>query len=180
MNEKTPGETLRAHIAQWPEPCIDCLTVVRRGEPMVFREGHKHRWCMSCAAHLQPQPAKPTRQYTDRYAGQDRAATAATSAPRANGRVTADAPDPLPVPENPADLVGRRVRVKAGAAIVADANPRSRPGSRTQRAQTVVVDHVLAATTAKDGRLLPAAIRWSAAGGYYRGTAVGNIDYVVD
>jgi hypothetical protein len=74
-------------------------------------------------------------------------------------------------------MLGRRVRIRRGAAILSDTSPRACRGAR--RSQIVTVVEVLGGSQ-RDGAPRAPTIRWAGGPGYLREVAVADIAELVE
>lgn len=76
-------------------------------------------------------------------------------------------------------LVGRRVRVRAGAEIIGSTRPRFQRGETLKRATVVTISSAFPAYPGqnRDDPIVPARIRWAGSGGYWR---IVKLDDVVE
>jgi hypothetical protein len=180
MSEQPVAETRHArlflHVAGWPDRCVLCQNLVRKGDPMIFRHGQDVRWCTNCAALLDGD-IRPSKAYLAAFGEDDRLAELRTRVRRTRPPKGEDWSDEI---RHPRQLKGRRVRVRRHAAILSDTNPRAPRNTVTQRAQVVKVDHVLMGYQRPDGTTKPTTIRWAGAGGYLREVALDDIDAIAE
>jgi hypothetical protein len=164
------GKRLYLHVAGWPGRCVDCEALVRKGEAMVFRSGGKRelRWCARCGLALVGE-ITPTRAYLQAF-GSPADGIAAGSSP-ANASA--------PRGRDPRTLIGRRVRIRRGAAILSDTCPRPRIRV-ARRSQIVKVVEVLDGSHGHPAVRRSATIRWAGVGGYLREVAVDDIAELVE